>query len=68
MAGLVPAIHALLSVGCSKEGVDARDVRAFTPVFDGLMRGHDDGGCIDVGDLPHFSYRHDGLQTRSTVE
>jgi hypothetical protein len=32
MAGLVPAIHALLSLGCRKEDVDARD-----------KRGHDDG-------------------------
>jgi hypothetical protein len=53
MAGLVPAIHALLLPGYRKEDVDARDIRAFTPVFDGLLRGHDDGGCIDVGDLPH---------------
>jgi hypothetical protein len=27
MAGLVPAIHALLLLGCRKEGVDARDKR-----------------------------------------
>jgi hypothetical protein len=27
-----------------KEDVDARDARAFTPVFDGLPRRHDDGG------------------------
>jgi hypothetical protein len=25
----------------SCEDVDARDTRAFTPVFDGLLRGHD---------------------------
>jgi hypothetical protein len=32
MAGLIPAIQALLRWGCRKEGVDARD-----------RRGHDDG-------------------------
>jgi hypothetical protein len=36
MAGLVPAIHALIA---AKEGVDARHIRAFTPVFDGLWPG-----------------------------
>jgi hypothetical protein len=25
----------------SKQGVDGRDIRAFTPVFDGLPPGHD---------------------------
>jgi hypothetical protein len=35
MAGLVPAIHAFL--GCSDD-VDAGDVRASTPVFDGPCR------------------------------
>jgi hypothetical protein len=40
MAGLVPAIHAFLAPGA--KGVDARDIRAFTPVFDGLLRGHDE--------------------------
>jgi len=40
MAGLVPAIHALRAAA-EKRGVDARDIRAFTPVFDGLVRGHD---------------------------
>ena len=33
MPGLVPGIHVL---GISKQGVDGRDKRAYTPVFDGL--------------------------------
>jgi hypothetical protein len=28
---------------CREKGVGARD-RAFTPVYDGLVRGHDGGG------------------------
>jgi hypothetical protein len=32
MPGFMPGIHALLG----KEDVDGRDIRAFTPVFDGL--------------------------------
>jgi len=32
MPGLVPGIHVL----ATKKGVDGRDARAFTPVFDGL--------------------------------
>jgi hypothetical protein len=36
MAGLVPAVHALLT-GSPKD-VDARDRRAFTPVFAGYAR------------------------------
>jgi hypothetical protein len=36
MAGLVPAIHVL---GQQRQDVDARDIRAFTPVFDGLCAG-----------------------------
>jgi hypothetical protein len=32
MPGLVPGILVL----AAKEGVDGRDIRAFTPVFDGL--------------------------------
>jgi hypothetical protein len=35
MAGLVPAINAL----AWGEDVDARHIRAFTPVFDGLRPG-----------------------------
>jgi len=44
MAGLVPAIYAFLcwTAARNKEDVDARDTRAFTPVFDGLLRGHDE--------------------------
>jgi hypothetical protein len=33
MPGLVPGIHGL----AWSEDVDGRDMRAFTPVFDGLM-------------------------------
>jgi hypothetical protein len=33
MPGLVPGIHAFIA---AKQGVDGRDIRAFTPVFDGL--------------------------------
>jgi hypothetical protein len=28
---------------CREKGVGARDIRAFTPIYDGLMRGHDGG-------------------------
>jgi hypothetical protein len=41
--GSSQAIHALLLLGCRKEDVDARDIRAFAPVFDGLCCRHDDG-------------------------
>ncbi len=34
MPGLMPGIHVFKQ--CSKKDVDGRDVRAFTPVFDGL--------------------------------
>jgi hypothetical protein len=37
MAGLVPAIHVFLKV--EKQDVDARDVSAFTRVFDALCAG-----------------------------
>ena len=37
MAGLVPAMH-VLTIRCLKD-VDARHIRAFTPVFDGLWPG-----------------------------
>jgi hypothetical protein len=40
MPALVAGIHAFLS-GFRKPDVDGRDIRAFTPVFDGLMPGHD---------------------------
>ena len=33
MAGLVPATHVFMP--CKFKGVDGRDIRAFTPVFDG---------------------------------
>ena len=36
MAGLVPAIHVLLA---TKKDVDARDLSAFTRVFDALCAG-----------------------------
>jgi hypothetical protein len=37
MAGLVPAIHVFLRV--EKQDVDARDVSAFTRVFEALCAG-----------------------------
>jgi hypothetical protein len=42
MAGLVPAIHVFYVVVAS-EDVDARDISAFTRVFERAMRGHDVG-------------------------
>src|SRR5258707_15858484 len=30
----------------SEQGVDGRDIRAFTPVFDGLLPGHDSGEMV----------------------
>jgi hypothetical protein len=38
MAGLVPAIHVFANIDASQD-VDARHIRAFTPVFDGLWPG-----------------------------
>src|SRR5204863_1254243 len=39
MPGLVPGIHVFLLLHV--KDVDGRDIRAFTPVFDGAMPGHD---------------------------
>src|ERR1700730_10062786 len=39
MARLVPAMTPLCAPALC---VDGRDIRAFTPVFDGLLRGHDE--------------------------
>jgi hypothetical protein len=33
----------------AKKDVDGRDIRAFTPVFDGLLHGHDDAQCVAAG-------------------
>jgi hypothetical protein len=41
MAGLVPAIHALFFAKREQERRGCPGIRAFTPVFDGLMPGHD---------------------------
>jgi hypothetical protein len=41
MPGLVPGIHVFRKFG-NKEGVNGLNIRAFTPVFDGLMPGHDE--------------------------
>jgi hypothetical protein len=41
MPALGAGIHVLLYL--KLEDVDGRDFRAFTPVFVGLMPGHDDG-------------------------
>ena len=38
MAGLVPAIYVSLAIK-GKKGVDARDISAFTRVFDALCAG-----------------------------
>jgi hypothetical protein len=40
MAGFIPAIHALLQR--HHQNVDGRDIKAFTPVFDGLCPANDD--------------------------
>ena len=40
MAVLVTAIHVFDFHGIV--GVGGRDIRAFTPVFDGLLPGHDE--------------------------
>jgi len=39
MAGLVPAIHVFFLRFQEKEDVDARDISAFTRVFDALCAG-----------------------------
>jgi hypothetical protein len=42
MAGLVPAIHALLTEWCSKKDVDARDIgEQSDAVLGTAIRGHD---------------------------
>jgi hypothetical protein len=38
--GIVAGIHVFLA-GFQLKDVDCRDIRAFTPVFDGLLPGHD---------------------------
>ena len=40
MPALVAASTSFL-LSFSEQGVDGRDIRAFTPVFDGLLPGHD---------------------------
>ena len=55
MAGLVPAIHALL--GNRKKGVDARD-----------KRGHDGGDWRMAGAKPHTTVWCRSRQIRSTSE
>jgi hypothetical protein len=47
MPGLVPGIHVFTDT--LKEDVDGRDIRAFTPVFDGAMPGHDEMRNHGVG-------------------
>jgi hypothetical protein len=44
MAGLGPAIHVFAA--CIKKDVDARDISAFTRVFDALWAGHDESRVI----------------------
>ena len=40
MPALVAGIYVFL-LRFSEQGEDGRDIRAFTPVFDGLLPGHD---------------------------
>ena len=46
---VMPALVAGIHVFCarfSEQGVDGGDIRAFTPVFDGLLPGHDSGEVV----------------------
>jgi len=52
MAGLVPATYVFL-LPRRKQGVGGRDLRAFTPVFDGLLPGHDD---VETSRLIRWQY------------
>jgi hypothetical protein len=45
MPALVAAPTTFL-LSFSEQGVDGRDIRAFTPVFDGLLPGHDSGEVV----------------------
>ena len=45
MPALVAGIHVFF-LSFSEQGVDGRDIRAFTPVFDGLLPGHDSGEVV----------------------
>jgi hypothetical protein len=47
VAGLIPAIHAFELARHRDAG--GRDIRAFTPVFDGLLPGHDESEALQVG-------------------
>jgi hypothetical protein len=47
VAGLIPAIHAFELARHRDAG--GRDIRAFTPVFDGLLPGHDESETLQVG-------------------
>ena len=38
--------HDVFFLSFSEQGVDGRDIRAFTPVFDGLLPGHDSGEVV----------------------
>jgi len=46
IAGLVPAIS--IRMAQCLDYRDGRDIRAFTPVFDGLLPGHDQAGLPRV--------------------
>jgi hypothetical protein len=45
MPALVPGIHVFFGE-FQQPDVDGRDIRAFTPVFDGLLPGHDSGEVV----------------------
>jgi hypothetical protein len=51
MAVLVTAIHAFELA--RHRDVGGRDIRAFTPVFDGLLPGHDEAGLARLGMKRH---------------
>jgi hypothetical protein len=70
IAGLVPAI----SIRMAQCPIyrDGRDIRAFTPVFDGLLPGHDQAGLPRVSSpllfpLAKLSNILDNLKTESTA-
>jgi hypothetical protein len=43
---MLPTPITSCSPNFSKQGVGGRDIRAFTPVFDGLLPGHDSGEVV----------------------
>jgi hypothetical protein len=60
ITGLDPVIHLLRSH--KAKDVDGRVIKAFTPVFDGAMPGHDDGEASALNS-PRHCERSEAIQS-----